>query len=266
MNVAGLPEGTPILCRNCGGGMDLHADSSISCRYCGARDQLPLDQLGRVLEIKNRLAQAEQRAGHVRGFDATFAGVFEDPRSFVRVMGVYVVFGSFVLLMSGSQLYEHFLPNVDKLDSATVAEVVVGQLMGPLAMLGIGCSFGVALLVGRHHYRKRLRPLLIARPPPAPNAPFACRACGGSLPAARDASVVCPYCHTSNLVPQELHGSHAAALLQEAEAAKQQLQRAHGTMVSISARMRTALIVCVVAVFALAYLLPMIAMAVLAKR
>lgn len=266
MNATGLLEGTPILCRNCGGSMELHADSSISCRYCGARDQLPSDQLGRALEIKNRLAQAEQRVGHVRGFDATFAGVFEDPRSFVRVMGVYVVFGLFVLLMSGSQLYEHFLPNMAKLDSATVAQVVIGQLMGPLAILGVGCSFGVALLVGRHHYRKWVRPLLIARPPAAPNAPFVCRACGGSLPAARDASVVCPYCHTSNLVPKELHGSHAAALLQEAEAAKQQLQRAHGAMIGISARMRTAMIVCGVAVFALAYLLPMLAMAMLGKR
>jgi hypothetical protein len=263
---AALPEGTPILCRNCGGAMTLHADSAVVCRYCGARDVLPTDQLGRVLEIKNRLAQAEQRAAHVKGFDATFAGVFEDPKSFVRVMGVYVVFGLFIAAMSAWQLYEHFLPNASKLDDATIAQVVIGQLIGPLSMLGVGASLGVALLVGRQHYRKRVRPLLIARPPAAPNAPFACRACGGNLPAARDASVICVYCHTSNLVPKELHGSHSAALLQEAEAAKQQLQQAHGAVMGIAGRMRTALIVCGVVVFAFAYALPMVLMSVLDRR
>ncbi len=263
MSVAGLAEGTPILCRNCGGGMALRADSSISCRYCGARDVLPGDQLGRVLEIKSRLAQAEQRAAHVRGFDATFATVFEDPRSFLRVTGVYLVFGAFALAMSGWQLYEHVAPNVAKLDRASLLQIVLGQLMGPLVILGVGVSLGVSLLVGRHHYRKRVRPLLLARSPAAPNAPFACRACGGPLPAARDASVLCPYCSTSNLVPRELHGRHAASLQQEAEAARQQLQRAHGAMVGISARMRTALIVCGVLVFAVAYGLPMVLLALL---
>lgn len=246
--------------------MQLHADSSVSCRYCGARDVLPADQLGRLLEIKSRLAQAEQRAAHVRGFDATFAGIFEDPRSFLRVMGLYFAFGVFVLLMSGWQLYENFLPNVSKLSDGTVAQVVIGQLIGPLVILGTGASFGIALLVGRRHYRKSVRPLLIARPPVAPNLPFACRVCGGDLPPAREGSLVCTYCHASNLVPKELHGSHAAALLQEAEAAKQQLQRAHTSVMGIAARMRTALIICAVAVFLLAYALPMGLMSALGQR
>lgn len=263
MNGTGLPEGTPILCRNCGGGMDLHADSSISCRYCGARDALPGDQLGRVLEIKSRLAQAEQRAAHVRGFDATFASVFEDPRSLVRVAGVYLVFGAFVLAMSGWQFYEHVAPNLGKLSGANQVQIVLGQLMGPIGIMGVGVSLGVSLLVGRRHYRQRVRPLLLARPPAAPNQPFACRACGGSLPPAREASVLCPYCATSNLVPRELHGRHAASLQQEAEGARQQLHQAHGAMVGISARMRTALVVCGVIVFLLAYALPMGVMAAL---
>jgi hypothetical protein len=172
--------------------MELHADSTISCRYCGARDVLPGDQLGRVLEIKNRLAQAEQRAAHVRGFDATFASVFEDPRSLLRVTGVYLVFGAFVLAMSGWQFYEHVAPNLGKLSGANQAQIIIGQLMGPIGIMGVGVSLGVSLLVGRHHYRKRVRPLLFARAPAAPNQPFACRACGGSLPPARDASVLSP--------------------------------------------------------------------------
>ncbi|HXK19528.1 MAG TPA: hypothetical protein VNG33_17080, partial [Polyangiaceae bacterium] len=165
MSAVGLPEGTPIVCRNCGGGMALHADSSIVCQYCGARDQLPADELGRVLEIKNRLAHAEQRTAQVRGFDATFAGIFEKPGSFLRVMGVYLGMGAFVALMSGYQLWATVLPNIDKLGTGVFLQVGLGQLMGPLLMMGFGLSMGAALLTGRRHYRKRVRPLLIARRP-----------------------------------------------------------------------------------------------------
>jgi DNA-directed RNA polymerase subunit RPC12/RpoP len=263
MTTTGLPEGTPILCRNCGGAMALHADSSISCQYCGARDQLPADELGRVLEIKNRLAQAEQRAAQVKGFDATFAGVFEKPGSFVRVMGIYVVMGLLVLAMSGYQLWTTLVPNIDKLGTDVVVQVGLGQLMGPIMIMGFGLSLGAALLTGRRHYRRRVRPLLLASRPAQPNAPFACRACGGNLPPARGADVACPYCRTLNLVPQELHGSHAAALFQEAEAAKQQLFRAQGALMSISGKMRTTLIVCGILTVVVGYGLPMAALSLL---
>jgi hypothetical protein len=258
-----LPEGTPILCRRCGGAMDLLPDASVSCRYCGARDLLPSDQLGRVLEIKNRLALAESRSAQVKGFDATFAHVFEDPKAFLRVMGVYIVAGLFVLAMSAQSFVNGVLPHLDVYDAKTLIQVMIGQLMGPIIMLGFGLSFGISLAVGRRHYRKRVRPLLIARPPAYPNAPFACRACGGGLPPARGAEVSCTYCRTLNLVPKELHGHQAAALLQEAEAARQQLQRAHGALIRISTKMRTALVVSGVAVFALGYGLPIVILAVL---
>jgi len=264
--MSGLPEGTPILCRNCGGGMTLHADSSIVCRYCGARDVLPADELGRVLEIKNRLAMAEQRTAQVKGFDATFASVFEKPGSFVRVMGMYVVIGLLTLVMSAYQFYTMLLPNIDKLNDGIIVEVILGQLMGPMLMIGFGASLGMALLTGRRHYRRRVRPLLMASRPAAHNAPFACRACGGALPPARAADVHCPYCRTMNLVPRELHGNHAAALFQEAESAKQQLHQAHGAIMSISGKMRLTLILCGIATLVLAYGLPMLGMAVFGSR
>lgn len=262
MNGGSLPEGTPIVCRNCGGGMDLRPDSSISCRYCGAHDRLPADQLGRVLEIKNRLALAESRTAQVKGFDATFAHVFEDPKAFLRVMGVYLVAGLFVAAMSVSNFIA-FLPSMSKLEPQQVGQVLLGQLMAPTIMLGMAASFGFALWVGRRHYRRRVRPLLIARPPAYPNAPFACRACGGGLPQTRGAEVSCQYCHTLNLVPKELHGAQAATLLQEAEAARQQLQRAHGALMSISGKMRTALFVSGALVLVLGYGLPIALMSLL---
>jgi hypothetical protein len=106
----------------------------------------------------------------------------------------------------------------------------------------------------------------MASRPAAPNAPFVCRACGGDLPPARAADVPCPYCRTLNLVPKELHGSHAAALFQEAEARKQQLYRAHGALMSISGKMRTTLIICGILTFVLGYGLPMLGMALLGKH
>lgn len=260
-----LPEGTPILCRNCGGGMVLHANSSISCQYCGARDVLPADQLGRVLEIKNRLALAEQRTAQVRGFDATFAHVFETPRAFLRVSGVYLAVGLMVLVTTGYSFVSSVLPALDKVSGADQAQLIAGSLMGPILAMGAGLSFGAALLTGRSHYRRKVRPLLIARRPSAPGAPFACRACGGALPPARDAEQTCPYCRTLNLVPKELHGGQAASLFHEAEAAKQQLLQAQGAMMGIAAKMRLTLILCGVATVALGYGLPILGVALMSR-
>jgi len=260
----GLPDGTPILCRNCGGSTDLLADSSIRCRYCGLHDRLPPDALGRVLEIKRRLAQAEQRAAHVRGFDAAFAGIFEDPKAVVRLTASYVVLGLLILGWSAYALLTNFLPNAGKLAPALVAQVLLGQLIAPLGMFGVAFALGMALWSGGRHYRKHVRPLLIARPLSGSGA-FACRACGGSLPPARAADVRCPFCTTLNLVPRELHGAHAGRLLHDAEAARKQLLDAHGAMMSIAARMRRTLLCCGVIAAIVAYVLPMVAMSLLSR-
>lgn len=261
--MSGLLEGTPIICRNCGGGMAMNPDASIVCHYCGARDVLPADELGRVLEIKNRLTLAERRAAQLKGFDATFAGVFERRGAFVRVMGVYVGLALFVLAISAYQLWSTILPSLDKFTPGMLLQVVLGQVMGPVLILGFGFSLGAALWTGRRHYRRRVRPLLLASRPAQPHAPFRCRACGGELPQARGADVTCRYCRSLNLVPAELSGSHAAELFQQAETAKQQLFRAHGALVSISKSMRTALVVGGVLTLLLGYGLPLVAMSLL---
>ncbi|HKQ70238.1 MAG TPA: hypothetical protein VJT73_12905 [Polyangiaceae bacterium] len=56
----------------------------------------------------------------------------------------------------------------------------------------------------------------------------------GNLPQVRSADVRRAYCHTMNLVHEELHGSHAASLFHEAEAAKQQLDRANAATMTIA--------------------------------
>jgi DNA-directed RNA polymerase subunit RPC12/RpoP len=237
-----IPEGTPVICRQCGGNMTLQNDLVAVCRYCGARDTLPHDELGRALDIKNRLAAAEQRVAQLRGVDAALASIFEDPKAFLRVSGLYFAFAVLLLGASLSQLFSSVLPNVSRLPLGVILSLLAGQLIGPLSILGFAFSFAIALAHGRSHYRKTLRPLLLARAG-RDHVTFACRACGGDLPPAQRADVRCPYCNTLNLIPKELHGAHAAALFQMAESTRQQLRGINVTTISIASRMRRALLI-----------------------
>jgi hypothetical protein len=264
--MAGLPDGTPIVCRQCGGGMSLLQDLSVHCPYCGARDALPHDELGRALEIKNRLALAEQRAAQVRGVDAALATIFEDRKAFLRVSGLYAIVALLVLCFASAQLVSALGPHWDRLSGAVVLSVVVGTAMGPLFVLCIAASFAIALARGRAHYRKRIRPLLLARLPVSPGAAFACRACGGGLPQAQRVDVRCTYCHAINLIPKELHGAHAAALQEQAEAARQQLRGVNVATISIARSMRVTLVLCAILTVLVAYGLPTVAQAIGSSR
>jgi DNA-directed RNA polymerase subunit RPC12/RpoP/uncharacterized protein YjeT (DUF2065 family) len=256
MKLGRLPEGTPIVCRTCGSAMALGADLRASCRHCGAVDALPADELGRVLDIKNRLAAAEQRAVQVRGMDATLAHVFEDRAAFLRVSGVYLVVAGVVLAYTAWQLVE--LSHVfDKVSAKDAGQMVLGSLVGPVFMLGFAFSFAVSLAAGRAHYRKSLRPLLLARPPERAGMNLRCRVCGGDLPEARAADVRCTYCNSVNLAPKALHTGHAAALTAEADALKARVTGANVTTMSIAKSMRVALVVCMVLTGAAAYGVPM---------
>jgi hypothetical protein len=91
--------------------MTLASDLSVSCRYCGAHDVLPPDDLGRALDIKNRLALAEQRSLQLRGIDAALASVFEDRMAFLRVAGIYFALSALIFigtsLNTASILWSH---------------------------------------------------------------------------------------------------------------------------------------------------------------
>jgi DNA-directed RNA polymerase subunit RPC12/RpoP len=252
-------DGTPILCHQCGGGMSLQRDLSVVCRYCHARDVLPADELARALDIENRLAIAEQRAAQVRGVDAALASVFEDPKAFWRVCGLYFVFALFLLVYVSWQLASTLGPRLDTLSHALLIPIIVGQATGPLSILLISISLAIALARGRAHYRRHVRPLLLARPSDGHGAGFLCRACGGTLPVTRTVEVRCPYCSTANLMPAELHGARAANLFREAQAATQNLHRAKVATISIARTMRRTLIVCGVGTAVIAYGLPMLA-------
>jgi hypothetical protein len=221
--------------------MTLLANLSVQCGHCGAVDALPGDELGRMLEIKSRLALAEQRALQVRGVDATLAAIFEDRMAFVRVSGLYVVIALFVVGMASSQLVS--VPNMDKLPADVLVQMLTAQAIGPSIMLGIGLSFALSLAYGRYHYKKSLRPLLVARLPAEPGARARCRVCGGDLPEARGVDVRCSYCRSVNLIPKALHGAQANALAAEADALRAKLTGVNVATMSIGRRMQWAMLV-----------------------
>jgi hypothetical protein len=234
--------------------MQLAPDLSAHCRNCGAVDALPGDELGRVLDIKNRLALAEQKALQVRGVDATLAAIFEDRMAFLRVSGLYLVVALLVVAFASVQFIS--LPHLDKLPTATLVEVLTAQAIGPTIMLGIGLSFALALGYGRFHYQRSLRPLLVARLPAEPGAKARCRVCGGDLPEARGVDVRCNYCRSVNLIPKALHASQSRALAAEADALRSKLTGVNVATMSIGRRMRNAMIVLVALTFVVAFSLP----------
>lgn len=237
--LSGLPDGTPILCRGCGGRMELHGNLAIECRHCGSVDTLPSDEIGRVLEIKSRLRLAEERALQVRGVDATLAAIFEDRMAFVRVSGLYSVIALLVVATTVTQMIS--LPGSGTLPAPVLIGILASQAMGPILVLGIGLSFAFALAHGRWYYRRALRPLLLARFSPEPGARARCRVCGGELPEARGVDVRCEYCRSLNLIPRELHGARVSALAAEAESLRAKLSGVNLATLSIAKRMRLAM-------------------------
>lgn len=223
-----------------------------ACAHCGALDAMPADEFGRVLEIKGRLAVAAGRALQLRGMDGALAHIFEDRAALLRVSGVYLVVALVMLAFATSQLTA-LAPTFERLPLQTAGEMVLASMMGPIVVLGLAISFAVALLVGRAHFRKTLRPLLVARLPEHAGLRFRCRVCGGDLPEARAADVCCAYCSSVNIVPSPLHEGHSAALAREAENLRTRVSNASVTTMSIARRMRWTLIVCCVLTVFLAY-------------
>jgi len=234
---------------------------SVWCEHCHGVDALPADELSRVLELKNRLALAEQGSLQVRGVDATLAGIFEDRSAFLRVAGLYL--GVALLVLGSTVAGLVTLPNVEKMSPEVVIEVLSVQATAPALVLGLALSVALAFAYGRRHYRKSLRPLLLARVPVQAGALFRCRVCGGDLPPARGAEARCGYCRSVNIVPKALHGAQLTALADETELQRKKLSSANSATMSIARRMRHALLLLVGLSLAFAWSLPLVSRALL---
>ena len=260
-------EGTPILCKNCGAAMRLEGGFSTLavCDFCGARDELPRDEAARYLELKNRLAYAKARALQVQGMDAALARVFEDKRAFWRVSGVYLGTAFVISLVSFFTLLSSGVS--DEVPENYRHSLWMHQLFGPGMLLGVALSLGAGLLGGRRHFRRRVRPLLMARPLPAQPASnvypgaigapsFGCRVCGAGLQSTGDASVTCGYCDSMNLFPASQHEAEVAEANRRAESLQHVARHAQVQMLSISSRMRWIVMAGVALSFITSYALP----------
>lgn len=197
-------EGAPVLCKRCGAPTEVQPDFTALCRFCGTPDRLPPDELGRVLEIKGRLAMAAGRVAQLASSEAALASIFERKGAFWSVMGPFPVIAVLVVLYAvyGAVTTVGNLP--DAVPNDVRIDMLVAAAYGPFFILGITISLPLALLVGRMSYARNVRPRLAARAPRYAGAPMRCRACGGDLPPARDAAVSCPFCRTQNIVSADI--------------------------------------------------------------
>lgn len=243
MQLTGLPEGTPILCRACGAPSVLADTGELRCQHCGAAEQLPADALGRVLEIKNRLSLAASRAAQASGMDRALGHIYEDRGAWLRVTGLYLTIALLSMAMGVVSLWGA-VEQASTVGQGTEVLLVAlpGMLAAPMLLLGGCIGVAVALTYGGVLYRRDVRPLLLASPPAYQGAPFGCRACGGALPMSRDIDVACPYCRTANLVPTAWHGAHVSGLVAEAEARRASTHGASARSITLAGRVRTAFI------------------------
>jgi hypothetical protein len=200
-------EQIPLLCGGCGGPGALGPDGSLNCPYCGRREQLPANELDRMMEMRRRLSAAAMQAEQCKGIERALFSIFESTSMFSGMLGVYFAFAAFMLVYSLVSAYSVITTTPE----AYLPLMLVHVFTGPMFVLGLPVSATIALAFGRRRYRKEIRPIFMARPPETPGAPARCRVCGGSLPDSKDALLNCRYCHTASVVTPELKAHHEAA-------------------------------------------------------
>jgi DNA-directed RNA polymerase subunit RPC12/RpoP len=210
---AGLGQGVPAPCTRCGAPMIitppqfLHQDPELGCQYCGHREVLPKDAAERHRHLRLRLLQVSR---------AREAG--EAPLQTFKMMND--AWAPSLFMMGALGLYQSygFLSNWETSIKPAPQQALFGGV--PLAI-----AFGMVtgFLGMRHVYRRRLEPLLLARPAQAPGLAVRCRNCGGDLPPVRAPQITCPHCSASNLLDHSLTANAGRLLEQEALAYQQRL-------------------------------------------
>ncbi len=232
-------------------------DGSVSCGYCGFRDTLPSDQLGRALEVKRRLAAAKNSVANVEGMNGVLSEIYEKRSAFWGAAGFYL---AVAVLISGFS-YWNARPYIDAAPEGFKLGLTLNALMGGLWIGGFAVALFAAHLVGRSVYRKKIRMALFARLPRQEGMPARCRACDGNLPDRRDAFTLCEFCGTKNLVTPELAANRHHLLERERAFYAQRSGQAIGGMRAASIKMSRVLIICgvitYIAVIGLAYLASM---------
>jgi DNA-directed RNA polymerase subunit RPC12/RpoP len=191
----------PLICHQCDQPVEASDGRTLRCPHCGTFDRLPARDLERALELKRRLQRAAGSVTPLAGVELVLARLYEGRRVFMLLLvPLALVAGalSTLLLVELGPVVAH---------SPRVLRVpFIRQLLGGATWLGgMAMSAGLGLVLGRLHYRRAMRPRVVARPPLTPEAAPRCRACAGELgPTASRRFVRCRYCSTTSLVPRSL--------------------------------------------------------------
>jgi hypothetical protein len=238
-------EQLPVLCRACGAPAEVGPTFLVRCGFCGMHDELPKDELDRALELKRRLSDAARYVAQVEGMERALATMFEEKGAFLRATGAYLVVLALVCVWAGVAAW----PILTTSPGQFRAGLLLYAAMGPAMVGGFVLAIGFALLVGRMGYRRRVRPLLYARPPRAPGAPSRCRGCGADLPTSRSPIMPCRYCQTQNLVTEDILRDRARLLESENSFYRARAGGATAATSRIGTHMTRTLIVAIVVVY-----------------
>ncbi len=180
-------EGLPAPCLGCGAPMTatqtagLHADPTLSCRFCGRSETLPADAAAQDRFLRLRLLQVRRAREANEAPLKTFAMVRQ---SWSMALVVFVLIG-------GWQVWQA----VSAAGKAPL-ESTVFALLGASGIIGV--LFGYAGMV--RAFRRLVKPLLLARPPLSGGLKARCRGCGAELPPVRAAQVQCKFCGADNFL------------------------------------------------------------------
>lgn len=212
----GSDEQIPVPCTRCGAAMEpepgshLHADVIMHCPYCRQRETLPASASERVRALRARLAQLRWAQEVLTGSEMFFVKLAEHFKS-PFVWGGYIGLIALVVLISVQQ-FQQVNSVVARLSYDERLEVYRSALLSPTIVLGavVGTLLGYIGMISQ--YRRKIRPLMLARAPMAEGAALRCRRCGGNLPTSKDPFVSCAFCQAQNLVTMDVARERAARL------------------------------------------------------
>lgn len=189
----------PALCRRCGASGQL-LRGELYCRECGTRESLPPEQGALVGELQHRLFSAARTSLQPTGPLRSLSGTFERGPVVGAVawslfaLGIAVT--TSVVVDSWSQW--------QAVAGTSRAGLMTSALLLPAFVLAVPVSLVVARQVGRAHYRRIVRPHLLAWPPRAGARLARCRVCTADLPGSSERFVACRYCRSESIVGPDL--------------------------------------------------------------
>jgi hypothetical protein len=183
--------------------MQAKGDALLGCAYCGATEPMPPDLESRLALLRKRVDELRSEKLELDRMDRRVAGMADD----VWLRGTLKAALGPLTLIVAIVVWTAIMGENTRDSIATMLGLVI-QLVSVVG----GMVLGFVLLA--RHYKKHVRPQILARVPEAPGSPARCRVCGGDLTAGHGI-VECPWCRFTNFVGPELSRQRDALLAKE---------------------------------------------------